>query len=812
MIGILLLALLPLEAAGQGAVDGIVSDASTGAPLEFVNVGILGSSAGTVTDARGHYQLVVNSLRSTDSVTLRFSFTGYEAVERRVATRGQKRLDVQLKASATQLKAVEIKDEKARESSFTRIDAERLGETVGPTGGVEALLKTLPDVGSNNELSSQYSVRGGSFDENLVYINGVEVFRPMLIRSGQQEGMSIINPDLVDHILFSPGGFDASYGDKLSSVLDITYLRPQEFKGTASVSLLGGSASLQGRAGERLSYAAGLRYHSNRYVLGSLDTKGSYTTDYIDFQALAGYKVNEKLDLGMLAVVTSNVYGLVPESRTTTFGSALAGRLQELSIYFDGQEQDRYRTLLGAVSADWHPNDDWRLSSHLSLQHINERECYDVQSQYWLYELTTGQAPGDTMNRLDRGVGTFLEHARNRLITDIATFDLRANRYAVLGGWNFGLTLQTEHIDDQLREWRWVDSAGYALPATFFPFGDTNSPQAPILQQFASARNSLQTLRGTAFVQREVNLTTRRGAEFKILAGLRAQVYQLASPRDDIQVFVSPRISVSYRPVSRHDLLFRLAAGGYGQPPLYREYRRDDGSLNTQVRPQQSWQATATADWRFLWWNKPFFLTADLYCKYLTHIVPYTLDNLRLRYRPDLDAVGYAAGLSLRLNGELVPGLESWASLSLMQTRENISGDTLGWIARPTDQRLSFKLFFQDNVPDMPWWRMSLTLVYATGLPTVNPFTGRTDERLRLPSYYRIDWGNTVRLSQFDALKNKKIFRLVDDIQVGLEVFNLLNIRNVVSYLWLNDIEGIPWRVPNYLTARQLNLKLTVLF
>ena len=804
------LTLVPLLAVGQGVVEGVVTDAKNGSPLEFVNVGIPGRQTGTATNAKGFYKL---ELKGDDSVTVRFSCTGYEPVQYRVSRRVRTELDVQLKPMATQLDAVEVSDEKTRQSTFTQIEVSKLDEAVGPTGGVEAVIKMLPDVQSNNELSSQYSVRGGSFDENLVYINNIEIFRPMLIRSGQQEGMSIINPDLVDFILFSPGGFDATYGDKLSSVLDIKYLRPREFKGKVSASLLGAAATVQGRAGERLSYAAGLRRHSNQYVLGSMDTKGSYTTSYTDFQALLGYKVNDRLDLGVQAVWTRNVYGLVPESRTTAFGSALQPGM-EIDIYFDGQEQDRYNTLLGAFSADWRPNDDWHVLSHVAFQHINESERYDVQSQYWLYQIATGESTDDT-SRFNRGVGTFLEHARNRLTTDIATLDIRANRYARLGSWDLGLKLQLEKIDDHLREWKWVDSSGYALPSTMLPFGDSaNYPVPPVLQLYANSANTMQTLRGAAFFQRELDIHTRRGSDIKILAGVRGQVY--GGEMNDIgfgpKWMVSPRVSVNYKPQMKQDMLFRLATGIYRQAPFYREYRRDDGSLCTNLDPQTSYQITGTADWRFLLWDKPFTLTADLYGKYITDLIPYTVDNLRLRYMPDETAVGYAVGLSLRLNGELVEGLESWASLSIMQTQEDIEGDGLGWLARPTDQRLSFKLFLQDNVPDMPWWRMSLNLVYATGSPIAVPFGDNGGNQLRLPSYYRLDWGNTIRLSQFEKMKHKKLFRVVDDIQLGIEVFNLFNFRNVVSYLWVADIDNLPRRVPNYLTARQLNFKITVLF
>lgn len=802
----LVLTLVPLMAVGQGVVEGVVTDAKNGDPLEFVNVGIPGQQMGTVTNAKGYYRFL---LKGEDSVTVRFSFTGYESAQFKVRRDQRTELDVRLKPVATQLQAVEVSDELTRQSTFTQIEVSKLDDAVGPMGGVEGVIKMLPDVQSNNELSSQYSVRGGSFDENLVYINGIEIFRPMLIRSAQQEGMSIINPDMVDFILFSPGGFDVTYGDKLSSVLDITYLRPQEFKGKASVSLLGAAATVQGRAGEKLSYAAGLRRHSNQYVLGSLDTRGSYTTAYTDFQALLGYKVNDRLDLGVLAVWTHNVYGLVPESRTTAFGSALQPGM-EIDIYFDGQEQDRYNTLLGAFSANWRPNDNWHVTSHIALQHINESERYDVQSQYWLYQIATGETNDDT-SRFNRGVGTFLEHARNRLTTDIATFDLRANRYARLGSWDFGLKLQLENINDHLREWKWVDSSGYALPTHMLPFGDTtNYPVPPVLQLFANSNNTLQTFRTAAFVQREIDLHTRRGSDIKILAGVRAQMY--TTEGSDPKWMISPRASVNYKPQMKQDMLFRLAAGIYRQAPFYREYRRDDGSLCLNLDPQTSYQITGTTDWRFRLWNKPFTLTADLYGKYITDLIPYTIDNLRLRYLPDEKAVGYAVGISFRLNGELIEGLESWASLSIMQTQEDIEGDGLGWLYRPTDQRLSFKLFLQDNVPDMPWWRMSLNLVYATGTPIAVPFGNNGGEQLRLPSYYRLDWGNTIRLSQFESLKHKQLFRVIDDIQIGLEVFNLFNFRNVVSYLWVADIDNLPRRVPNYLTARQVNLKITVLF
>lgn len=797
-----------MMAAGQAVVlEGVVSDRVSGARLEFANVGVLGSTIGTTTDAGGHYRM---ELPTGDSLTVRFSFTGYEPQEYRMLPKQNRTLDVRLQPSTRMLDAVNISDEKNRQSTFTHIGVEKLDYTVGPAGGVESLLKTLPDVNSNNELSSQYSVRGGSFDENLVYINGVEIFRPMLIRNGQQEGMSIINPDMVDYILFSPGGFDASYGDKLSSALDITYARPQHFSGKVSVSLMGGAVTLMDRPSEKFSYAVGFRSHSNSYILQSLDTRGSYTTRYNDLQMIASWRPSDRTTVGLLGLWTNNIYGLVPESQVTSFGSL--AQYMQLEVYFDGKEQDRYNTLMGALSIDHRINDNWKLKANLSAQNIVESERYDVQSQYFLYEVGVGDVIGET-ERFDRGVGTFLEHASNRLSTTIYAADVRASRYARLGQWEFGVKLQHERINDHLREWRWVDSAGYALPFDPVTPGDSaNQPQTPQLQGFANAENDVNSSHATLFAQREINFSIHHKADFKILAGVRAHLYTSSILAENPSFLFSPRLSISCKPYWRQDILFRLAGGVYSQPPFYREYRRPDGSLSDSLGAQKSYQATASIDWALRLWDKPFKFTADIYYKYIDDLIPYTVDNLRLCYHPDLQAVGYASGVSLRLNGEIVKGLESWASLSLMQTREDIIGDSLGWLRRPTDQLLSFKLFLQDNVPQVPWWKMSLTLLYGSPLPIYVPGHEFTESQLEIPSYFRVDWGNTIQLLQFQTIRNWSVMRHVKDVQVGVELFNLFDYRNVISYMWVSDYEGHPFRVPNYLTARRINVKLSVLF
>lgn len=786
-----------------------------GQPIELVNVVVVSHATplGATTDAKGRFSLSVPQNRKH---TLRCSCLGYASLDTVIEVLTSPiTLNFTLKTSATTMRAVNVTDEKNRTTTFTKIDAERLENVTGPAGGVEALLKTLPDVSSNNELSSQYSVRGGSFDENLVYINDVEIYRPQLVRNGQQEGMSIINSDLVDNILFSPGGFDATYGDKMSSVLDLDYSKPVDFKGKASVSFLGASASLQGTLGKerRFSYSAGFRQHSNRYIFGSLDTEGQYRTSYTDFQSILGYRLSDNLDIQLLAILSRNVYRLVPEHRTTTFGT-MQESLQ-LDVYFDGQEMDRYYTQLGALTFDYHPNDEFRIKWITSAQHINENEIYDIQSQYWLYQLGMGETVGE-FERFDMGYGTYLEHARNYLSTSIFSTEVKGTRHVALGDWKFGAKWQHEQIDDRILEWKWVDSAGYTLPMSFdLPGVAGNVPHNPQLQNYCHTTNALVTDRLIGYAQRSLTLLTRHDDKIFITAGLRAQGYKVAAMlgnNPQLKGTLSPRLSVNLKPHQNEDILFRLAAGIYQQAPFYREYRHDDGSLNLDLKAQTSYQVMATTDWNLHIREIPVHLTADLFYKYITDLVPFRVENLRTRYDANNDAVAYATGLSLRMSGELVEGLESWASLSIMKTQEDLLGDDLGWLDRPTDQRISFKMFLQDRVPRYPFWRMSLSFIVGDGLPTLRPNAASRDMLSRLPAYYRIDWGNTLQLSHVDRLKDSRLFQKVDDMLLSFEIFNLFNYHNVVSYLWVADYSNYYYPVPEYLTARQLNLKITVLF
>lgn len=830
-IVLFLFLVFPLAVRAQVTVEGTVSDASDGHALSYVQIGVAGSGVaaqGTVTDENGLYRLRLpaNMHSSTDSVCLVFSLVGYErhrhclhAADSAVSNprHATIALDIRLRLSTKTLQEVTVTDDARRQGSFTTLSSNLLTDVAGPGSGVEALVKTLPDVASNNEMSSQYSVRGGSFDENLVYINGVEVFRPMLVRSGQQEGMSVVNPDMVDYIYFSPGGFDARYGDRMSSVLDIAYGEHSTFGGQLSASLLGGSASIHGPLGHKWNYSLGFRHHSNNYLLGSLDTKGTYRTAYTDLQTVLTGRLGEHFTLSLLAVVARNRYGLVPESQTTTFGSFMESL--ELDVYFDGEEVDAYRTLLGAATLSYHPSERSQIDWTVSAQRVGESETYDIQSQYWLYEVGVGS--GNDMQRFNRGVGTFLEHARNRLQTWIATTTLRGTHVVDYGVWQWGLSAQAERVADRLREWKWVDSAGYAMPASHGLPGTDTVAYSPILQSFCRADNRLATLRATGYLQREVDWTTEHNHQWRLTAGLRAMTYATdcqsrltdsVERHHRVPLLLSPRVSLGFKPAwAQRDMFFRLALGSYQQAPFYREGRRPDGSLNSDIEPQRSWQATATFDYNLQMWDKPFKFTADVFYKYIDHLIPYSVDNMRVRYEAHNDAVGYAAGVSLRLNGELIEGLESWASLSLLRTQENIKGDGLGWLNRPTDQRLSFKLFLQDNLPTLPWWRMSLNFVFGTGMPVV--FAHQRDRSVthRLPAYFRVDWNNSVRLSQLPFYK-KSPLRHFSDVLLGVEVYNLFNHRNVASYLWVSDYDNTYYPVPNYLTARQLNLRLTLQF
>lgn len=777
-----------------------------GEGMEYVSVRLANTPRpiGTITNAKGYYQF---NVPANKEITVLFSFTGYESsrVVLTLADNEVKELDCSLKPHAKVLEGVTIKDDKVRKSTFTSINIEKIDNVAGPNSGVESLVKTLPDVSSSNELSSQYSVRGGSFDENLVYINDVEIYRPFLVRSGQQEGLSIINPDMVERVMFSPGGFEAKYSDKMSSVLDITYKRPKAFGGKVSASLLGASMYVEGTAKDKMTYSIGFRRHNNRYILNSLDTDGDYTTAYTDLQSIITYKINPKLDVSFLGIYSNNRYGLVPQTQTTNFGNFFQS--MQLKVYFDGQEVDEYTTTLGAITFDYTPNENVHWKWITSAYSTNESEVYDIQGQYWLYELNVGAVVGE-VNKFDRGIGTYLEHARNYLNTRVINTEIKGSYFTSLGNWNWGVRYQNEYIYDRLKEWKMVDSANFTIPniGDYMPGDSANIPFAPQLQNYVKATNTLLSHRVMGYVQRNFDFYTEESL-ISLLVGIRGQYWSFNN-----EFFATPRISVNYKPNWEKDMLFRLGGGVYAQSPFYREYRYKDGSINQDIKAQKSYQVTGTVDYNFSMWDKPFKLTADVYYKYITDLIPYEVDNMRIRYAAENNAIGYATGVSLRINGEFIKDAESWASVSIMQTQEDIEGDEYGWLSRPTDQRLMFKIFFQDYMPTLPWMRVSLNFIYGTGLPFTKPSQTDFSDTHRFPPYFRVDMTGAIQIKKISDWSMKPIFKHFEDVWLNIEVFNLFNYKNVVSYIWVADYDNRYYAVPNFLTMRQFNLKLTLTF
>jgi len=831
--GLLLFCMIPFVSWAQSAkVSGTVRD-ERNQVVELAHVSIMGSNSGVTTDSDGRYEILIPA---DSTLNLAFSFIGYKPYQKQLKlTAGENlRLDVILQMTATMLPGMEVRDEKIRSSSLTRLDPKLALLLPGVSGGIEDLLKTLPGVSSNNELSSQYTVRGGNFDENLVYVNDIEIYRPFLIRSGQQEGLSFLNSSLVSSIQFSAGGFNAEYGDKLSSVLDITYKRPSESAGSISMSLLGADIHVEGvTANSKLTYLLGARYKTTAYLLNALETKGAYRPDFTDIQSLITYRINSKWEVSGLGYFSRNKYKLIPESRQTDFGT-----IQEayrLNIYFEGQEVDQYRTGMGAITISHKASKNLEMKLIASAFTTVESETYDILGQYWIGRIETTPGSDQYGNVVQaQGVGSFLEHARNYFNAQVFNIEHKGtflNNRKVL---KWGVRFQHQSVEDQMHAWEMIDSAGFSLPAL------PNFPGQPVttrpdfeLSQSVKAKNNTGINSLNGYLQQSWNFYNPKGEEFVLTAGLRGNCWGYGK-----EFLISPRASIAYKPEWKKRIVIRLAAGVYNQSPFYRELRLFDGSLNPETRSQQSYQVVAGSDLSFEAWNRPFVFTSELYFKLLDKLIPYEVDNVRIRYYADQEANGYAAGIDLKVNGEFVKGIESWASLSLMQTEENIKGDYYdiyldkegkqvysrqliadtmrifpGMIPRPSDQRLNFSLFFQDYIPGYPTFRVHLKLLFGTSLPFGPPNAQRSQQTLRMPSYRRVDIGFSKQLiGEQSIFKPSSPLRHIKNLWLSLEVFNLLQINNTISYIWVKDIENRQYAVPNYLTPRQLNLKLVVEF
>ena len=754
-----------------------------GAALELVSVTCAAQGKMTMTNLRGEFQL---SLQSADSVEVRFSMVGYAARKRVFRNpRGPQTVQIIMRPMEA-LNEVVITERRRQTSATEQLDVKDIQHTPSVSGNaVEELIQQQAGVSSHNELSSQYNVRGGSFDENSVYINNVEVYRPLLIRSGQQEGLSVINPDLVEKIGFSSGGFEAKYGDKMSSALDITYRRPQRLEATATASLLGASAYL-GYGNKHFTMSHGLRYKTNRYLLGSLETTGEYSPNFLDYQTYINYQPNSRWVIDFLGNISENHYNFTPHDRETSFGTMQD--VKSFKVYFDGQEKDVFRTYFGTIGITRRFSDSTQVKLLTSAFQTKEKEAYDIMGQYWL---------DDTQSSENLGVGTYMEHARNYLTARVVSWKLMVNHKTRRHEMEAGITFKTEHVNEQSREYEMRDSSGYSIPHT---------AQRLDLIYTLSAHNEVNSQRIEAYVQ-DIYKFTRGDNYFTLNYGLRMSNWSF-----NRETIVSPRVSLSMVPAFNPDYTFRLATGLYYQAPFYKEMRdtvtrnnMTTATLNEKIKSQRSFQIIAAMDYRFRLMERPFRFTAEAYYKVLSNLIPYNVQNVKVTYYGENLCSGYALGLDLKLYGEFVPGTDSWLTFSLMDTSQKYNGT---WVPMPTDQRWAVNLHFSDYFPGTERWKMTLRLAFADGLPFGAPHRGLEQQNFRAPAYKRADIGMS-----WLAYKNPHPSGFsLRNIWVGIDCLNIFGISNVNSYYWVTDVTNRQWAVPNYLTGRQLNGKVTVEF
>ena len=754
-----------------------------GNPVEFASVTCPSQGRATVTSLQGQYEL---KLLSADSVVVKFSMLGYRTKTRVLRRpKGTQTLQVTLTEQASTLGEVTVAGQKIQSGQTQDISTKPLHSLPSTTGNaVEELIQSQAGVSTHSELSSQYNVRGGSFDENSVYINSVEVYRPFLVRSGQQEGLSVINPDMVERIGFSTGGFEAKYGDKMSSALDITYRRPKRFEATATASLLGGSAYV-GFSNKKLAWANGLRYKTTKYLLGSLETKGEYKPNFLDYQTYLSYKPNKRWTVDFIGNIADNHYNFHPEDRETKFGTMESVR--SFRVYFDGQEKDRFRTFFGTLGITRHLGDSTSVSLLGSSFSTSEQERYDIQGQYWLTQTETSE---------NLGVGTYFEHARNYLKAHVESVKLLLKHTAKQHNVEAGLTWKQEHIEENSVEYEMRDSAGYSVPHT---------GKDLFMIYSLRARNELNANRLETYVQDTWRF--RSAGEhtlFTLNYGLRFSHWNYNK-----ESILSPRVSLGITPSFNHNVTLRFATGLYYQAPFFKELRDTStvagvtrATLNRKIKSQRSIHFIAGMDYRFNMNNRPFKFTAELYYKLLGNVVPYSINNVKVVYYGSNEASGHAAGLDLKLFGEFVPGTDSWVTLSVMDTKMKLNGVK---VPMPTDQRYALNLFFTDYFPGTTRWKMSLKLAYADGLPFSAPHRELETNTFRAAAYKRADIGMSYRVLNNEHRERKSIFR---NIWLSLDCLNLLGINNVNSYYWVTDVTNQQYAVPNYLTGRQINARL----
>ena len=764
--------------------QGRVVDES-GSPVEFASVSCLKQGKMTMTSLKGEYSL---QLHSADSVEVRFSMVGYKTKIRVLRRpRGKQTLQVVLYSNDNELGEVTVTGTRIQSGQTQELKKEHLKNLPSVSGNaVEELIQSQAGVSTHSELSSQYNVRGGSFDENSVYINNVEVYRPFLVRSGQQEGISVINPDMVEKIEFSTGGYEARYGDKMSSALNITYNRPKPFEASVSASLLGASAYV-GVSNKKVSWSNGLRYKTTRNLLGSLDTKGEYKPTFIDYQTYFTYTPNERWDINFLGNISNNHYNFSPEDRETNFGTM--ENVKSFRVYFDGQEKDVFRTFFGSLGITRHFGKNTSLSLIASAFKTREQEKYDIQGQYWLTQTETSE---------NLGVGTYFQHARNYLNAHVESLKLllktKQKRHDIEGA----LTFKKEHISENSVEYEMRDSSNYSIPHTGKDLYMIYSMRA---------KNVLDANRIEAYIQDTYRFGGGEGqSHYTLNYGVRFAHWSYTK-----ETILSPRVSLGIIPAFNENVTMRFAAGLYYQAPFFKEIRDTTtvngityAKLNNKAKSQRSIHFIAGYDYRFKLNNRQFKFTAEAYYKLLGNLVPYSVNNVKVVYYGDNESSGHAAGLDFKIYGEFVPGTDSWLSLSLMSTKMKLNGVS---IPLPTDQRYALNLFFTDYFPGTDRWKMSLKLAFADGLPFAAPHRELESNSFRAPAYKRADIGLSYRLINNADNHNKK--NPLRNLWLGVECLNLFGINNVNSYYWITDVTGQQYAVPNYLTGRQLNFRIS---
>ncbi len=754
--------------------------------IPFVMIRVEGQNVATTADINGKYKI---SFHTADSVAVVYQLIGFKK-RRRVLRNptGNLTLNIVMQDESTQMEEVVIRDLQRQLGQTETLNTRELKRLPSTTGNaVEELVATQAGVSSHNELSSQYNVRGGSFDENFVYINGVEVYRPMLISSGQQEGLSVINSDMVDKVEFSAGGFEAKYGDKMSSVLDITYRKPKGWEGSLQASLLGANA-YAGYGNKKVSFSNGFRYKTNQYLLGSLQTKGEYSPSFLDYQAYLSWSPSKRWAFDAIGYISNNNYKFQPASRETRFGTM--EDVKSFRVYFDGQEKDLFRTLFGTAKLTYSLNSKSSLSLAYSAFSTRERETYDIQGQYWLNETN-----GDEQ----LGVGTYMEHARNILRSSSQTFKLdyalKKSNHKLLAG----IAWKKEKIEENSREWESRDSSGFSIP---------HSQQELQLIYNLKSNNSIRSNQIQMFVQ-DTWRTESKAGTLSVNYGARLSHWSWNK-----EWLFSPRVSLGFVPSGNDNITFRLATGLYYQRPYYKELKDtvlSNGNtivqLNKNIKSQRSFQILTAFEYKFKMGNRPFRFTTEAYYKAQSRINPYNIDNVKVVYYGENIATGYVAGIDFKVYGEFVPGTDSWVSFGLMKANMKIHGKS---VPQPTDQRYNFNFFFSDYFPGTTRWKMNLKASFADGLPFAPPHTGLENKQFRAPAYKRVDVGMNYR-----ALNNEDRHlkhNAIKNIWLGLDCFNIFGFNNVSGYYWVTDVVGQQYAVPNYLTGRQINGRILIEF